>query len=293
MYKPEVPGKMRIVVASGKGGTGKTLIAANLAFVLSREKEVTLQDCDVEEPNLHLYFPAFGVEQPVTIKVPRIMNEECTLCGRCGEICRYGAITVLADRVLVLPDLCHSCGGCALACPAFAIDEVDLPVGAVQVSHPGPGLKLISGSLNEGEVQTVAVIRAVKELAEGDTLVIADAPPGTSCPLVETLEGSEYCVLVTEPTPFGLHDLSLAAEVVRAMEIPAGIVINKNDGKDRDIVEFAEAHSLPVLMSIPLNREIARIHNSGRLISRELPEWAERFLALGTILTRVKDGGLP
>ncbi len=200
---------------------------------------------------------------------------------------------VLADRVLVIPDLCHSCGGCALACPAFAILEEELPVGAVQVSHPGPGLKLVSGRLNEGQVQTVAVIRAVKERADRDTLVIADAPPGTSCPLVETLEGSEYCVLVTEPTPFGLHDLSLAAEVVRAMELPAGIIINKNDGKDRDIVRFAEARSLPVLMSIPLDREIARIHNSGRLISREMPEWAEQFLALGTILTGMKCGDLP
>jgi MinD superfamily P-loop ATPase len=284
---------MRIVVASGKGGTGKTLVAANMAFVLSQNGAVTLEDCDVEEPNLHLYFPSSVEAEVVTIRVPRVDEAMCTLCGKCGEVCRYGAMTVLKDRVLIFPDLCHSCGGCALSCPALAIEEVERPVGAVEVSFPEPGLKLISGRLNEGEVQTVTVIREVKKRAEGDPLVIADAPPGTSCPLVETLEGCDYCVLVTEPTPFGLHDLTLAAEVVRIMGIPAGVLINKNDGKDQDIVDFAEAHSLPVLMSIPLDREIARIHNTGRLISGELREWAERFLTVGTILTGMRCGELP
>lgn len=275
---------MHIVVASGKGGTGKTLVAANLAFVLSGEKEVTLEDCDVEEPNLHLYFPSSVESETVNIRIPKVDEAACTLCGRCSEACRYGAITTLKDRVLLFPDLCHSCGACALACPALAIEEVERPVGVVEISFPEPGLKLISGRLNEGEVQTVTVIREVKKRAEGDPLVIADAPPGTSCPLVETLEGCDYCVLVTEPTPFGLHDLTLAAEVVRIMGIPAGVIINRNDGKDRDIVEFAEAHSLPVLMSIPLDTEIARIHNNGDLFCREIPEWKDKFVALGNDL---------
>jgi MinD superfamily P-loop ATPase len=284
---------MRIVVASGKGGTGKTLVAANLAFVLSQNGAVTLEDCDVEEPNQHLYFPSSGEAEVVNIRVPRVDEAMCTLCGKCGEVCRYGAITALKDRVLIFPDLCHSCGGCALACPALAIEEVERPVGVVEVSFPEPGLKLISGRLNEGEVQTVTVIREVKKRADGDPLVIADAPPGTSCPLVETLEGCDYCVLVTEPTPFGLHDLTLAAEVVRIMGIPAGIIINRNDGKDRDIVDFAEAHSLPVLISIPLDTEIARIHNNGDIFCREIPEWKKKFVDLGNDLTRRATGVFP
>ncbi|MBP1928486.1 MinD superfamily P-loop ATPase [Methanolinea mesophila] len=289
--RQKVNDQMRIVVASGKGGTGKTLVTANLAFVLSQKMAITLEDCDVEEPNLHLYFPSSGKETVVTITVPGIDESACTLCGKCGEACRYGAITALSDRVLIFPDLCHSCGGCALACPALAIEEVERPIGMIKVSFPLPGLKLISGRLNEGEVQTVAVIREVRTRSEDDPLVIADAPPGTSCPLVETLEGCNYCLLVTEPTPFGLHDLALAAEVVQVMGVPAGIVINKNDGNDGDIVDFAKTHSLPVLMSIPLDREIARVHNNGDLVCLKFPEWRERFAALAHCLLGEYAGG--
>ena len=205
---------MKIAIASGKGGTGKTMVAANLAFTLSRDGQVTLVDCDVEEPNLHLFFPAPAVITEVTLPVPVIDENTCQHCGLCGEFCQYGAITVLPTRVLFFPELCHSCGGCMLVCPNDAIHEEPKRIGTVAVSTPLPRLKLISGMLDTGNPHAVPVIRAAKKLAVGDPLVICDSAPGTSCPVVETLDGCDCCILVTESTPFGLHDLRLAVDVL-------------------------------------------------------------------------------
>jgi MinD superfamily P-loop ATPase len=271
---------MKIVVASGKGGTGKSTVTANLAYSLSLTRDVAIVDCDVEEPNLHLFFPSASVEVPVTVTNPEIDKSRCTLCGECGRFCRYGALSVLSDAVLTFPNLCHSCGGCALICPQGAIREVRRPIGTVRCSHPLPALTLISGFLHEGEVQAPQVIRMAKLLAEGHPLILYDSSPGIACPVIETMEGSDVCILVTESTPFGLHDLRLATEVARRLDIPAGVVINRSDGKDEAITEFCREQGLPILMTIPFDREIAAVQNTGGLISRDLPGWAVRFTDL-------------
>ncbi len=278
---------MKIAIASGKGGTGKSTVAANLAFTLARSREVALVDCDVEEPNLHLFFPGSAVDVPVTTPVPVIDLARCTFCGECGKFCRFGALSVLKDRVILFPELCHSCGGCSLVCPQGAVGEVPRTVGRVACSCSLPALTLISGVLNEGEVQAPAIIRAAKLLAEGHPLTLYDASPGIACPVIETLEGSDACVLVTESTPFGLHDLRLAAEVAERVGIPAGVVINRSDGQDEATLDFCRERGLPILMTVPFSREIAAVQNRGGLICRDLPGWEERFAGLFDAIVRL------
>ena len=186
----------------------------------------------------------------------------------------------MKDCVLTFPHLCHSCGGCTLVCPQGAVREVPRTIGRIACSRPLSRLVLISGVLNEGEVQAPAVIRAAKARAEGHPLVIYDASPGIACPVIETLEGSDFCLLVTESTPFGLHDLRLAAEVAEEVGIPAGVVINRSDGEDAATVAFCRERGLPVLMTIPFSREIAAVQNRGGLIAALLPGWEERFIDL-------------
>ncbi|HUW86259.1 MAG TPA: ATP-binding protein [Methanoregula sp.] len=271
---------MKIAVASGKGGTGKTMVAANLAFTLSQTCQVTLVDCDVEEPNLHLFFPAPATAKDVTVPVPVIDENTCDRCGKCGEFCQYGALTVLRDRILFFPELCHSCGGCTLVCPKSAIHEEPKRVGIVTYATPLPRLDLISGYLDAGNPFAVPVIRAAKTATTGDSLVILDASPGTSCPVVETLDGCDACILVTESTPFGLHDLKLAIDVTARLGVPAGIVINRSDGKDQETLDFCTNHDLDVMMTIPFDREIAAIQSRGDLLCRVRPEWQKAFAAL-------------
>jgi MinD superfamily P-loop ATPase len=278
---------MKIAIASGKGGTGKSTVAANLAWTLARSRDVVLVDCDVEEPNLHLFFPAEATDVPVTALVPEIDYARCNFCGECGEFCRFGALAVVKDSVLTFPYLCHSCGGCALVCPQGAIREVPRTIGRVSCSRPLPRLVLISGILNEGEVLAPTVIGAAKMFAEGHPFILYDASPGIACPVIETLEGADYCVLVTESTPFGLHDLRLAAGVAEELGIPAGVVINRSDGQDEETVAFCREHGLPILMTIPFSREIAAIQNRGGLISRDLAGWEERFAALSDAISGV------
>jgi MinD superfamily P-loop ATPase len=271
---------MKIALASGKGGTGKTMVAGNLAEVLYRQREVVLADCDVEEPNLHLFFPAQAETEPVTIPVPRFDESLCTRCGKCADACRFGAVTVLPSRILFLPPLCHACGGCLLACPEGAVTEGERRVGEVRVSRPGEHLRLVSGFLDSGEIHAPRVVRAVKEWAGDAPLVILDAPPGIACPVIETLEGCDACLLVTESTPFGLHDLALAAELAGYLHIPVGIVINRSDGADDGIRAYAQEKGLPVLLTIPFDRRIAEVQNRGKLICREIPGWEGTFADL-------------
>jgi len=271
---------MKIAIASGKGGTGKTMVAANLAFTLSLTCQVTLVDCDVEEPNLHLFFPGPATAADVTVPIPVVDEKICDHCGTCGEFCQYGALTVLRDRVLFFPELCHSCGGCTLVCPKSAIHEVPKKVGIVTYATPLPRLNLVSGYLDTGNPFAVPVIRAAKTAAAGDSLVICDASPGTSCPVVETLDSCDACILVTESTPFGLHDLQLAVDVADRLGIPAGIVINRSDGRDQATLDFCTNHGLDVIMTIPFDREIAAIQSRGNLLCRMRPEWQKAFFAL-------------
>jgi MinD superfamily P-loop ATPase len=271
---------MRLAIASGKGGTGKSMVAANLAFTLSRTEQVTLVDCDVEEPNLHLFFPTPTTVTEVTVPVPVVDENICQHCGLCGEFCQYGAITILPERALFFPELCHSCGGCVLVCPNDAIHEEPKRTGTVAVSRPLPNLKLISGILDTGNPHAVPVIRAAKKKSSGDPLVICDSAPGTSCPVVETLDGCDVCILVTESTPFGLHDLRLAVNVADRLGLPAGIVINRSDGKDQATFEFCKELGLEIWMTIPFNREIAAIQSRGDILCQVQPAWQNAFNAL-------------
>ncbi|MDD1709723.1 MAG: ATP-binding protein [Methanoregulaceae archaeon] len=273
---------MKVTVASGKGGTGKSMVAANLAWALSETSPVTLVDCDVEEPNLHLFFPQDPIErEEVTVPVPSIDLDRCTFCGDCAGFCAYGALLVTKDRVLFFPDLCHSCGGCSLICLAGAIKETQRSIGTLTLRHISDRLHIVTGTLQEGDVLATKVIREAKRIAERPGWIVYDASPGTSCPVVETLQGSDLCLLVTESTPFGLHDLELAYSVTSYMGIPSGVVINLSDGRDKETRAFCEEKEIPVFATIPFDRWIAHVQGVGDLISRRDSFWKDRFIALG------------
>ena len=271
---------MNIVIASGKGGTGKTMVAVNLAWSVSQAQDVHLIDCDAEEPNVHLFFPGEKSEQPVTVEVPEVDSEKCTLCGACGEFCRFGAISVLTKNVMIQTHLCHSCGGCQLACPEGAITEFPRKIGMIRQSTPSPSLTVISGILDEGEIAAPEVIKTAKEAGEWGGISILDGPPGTACPVIETMEGADVCILVTESTPSGLVDLKRAASLAKTLGIPRGIVINRSDGEDGPTLAFCKEENIPVIMMIPFDREIAAIHNRGAILSAEKKEWKEKFIQL-------------
>lgn len=281
---------MIITVASGKG-TGKSMVAANLAWSLAASDPVTLVDCDVEEPNLHLFFPeARAVVTPVTIMVPDVDPDRCTLCGDCARFCAFGALVAAKDRAFFFPEHCHSCGGCTIACPVGSDRGDPRPIGTVTERAITTSFRLVTGTLNEGEVLAVKVIQKAKDAAGSAAWVILDASPGTSCPVVETLQGSDVCILVTESTPFGLHDLALAYDVTSQMGIPSGVVINRSDGKDEAALRFCKEKKIPVLAVIPFERKIAEIQGSGDLISRRDPVWKERFRAIGGACRALWEG---
>ncbi|HEU65097.1 MAG TPA: 4Fe-4S dicluster domain-containing protein [Chloroflexi bacterium] len=271
---------MIVSVASGKGGTGKTLVATSLALSLSDNYNVQLLDCDVEEPNanilLHL---AVNQSQPVYIPIPRVDETKCTYCGKCAEVCAYNAIAVVKEKVLIFPELCHGCGACSYLCPEGAITEKGREVGVVERGSSG-NLELIQGKLNIGEAMAPPVIRGVKKYIDPENIVIIDVPPGTSCPVVEAVEGSDFCLLVTEPTPFGLNDLTLAVEVARVLDIPCGVVINRDGVGDDKVDRYCQEQGIPVLLKIPLDRSIALLYSKGIPLVEGMPRWREEFLRL-------------
>ncbi len=268
---------MQIVVASGKGGTGKTSVAVNLA--LSGGVDQVL-DCDVEEPNVHILMKPSGVEsQPVELLVPRINEDKCTYCGRCAEFCQYNALFVAGETALVFPELCHSCGGCKLVCPEGAIEEIPRAIGEI-LRGKHRDVELVYGRLSIGEPLAVPIISKVKEQAKEDGVVVIDAPPGSACPVVEAVHGSDFCLLVTEPTPFGLHDLKVAVEVVKQLNVPMGVVVNFAGIGDAKVYEFCEEEGLPVLLEIPFDRRIAELYSRGIPFTQEMAEWKPRFQKL-------------
>ncbi|MCK5706828.1 MAG: ATP-binding protein [Candidatus Aureabacteria bacterium] len=271
---------MIISIASGKGGTGKTTIAVNLALSLSN---VQFIDCDVEEPNAHLFLkPEMNKKISACIPVPEVDEEKCTYCGKCKEVCAYNAFAVFkgnSDKdgsIIVFPHLCHGCGSCKLFCPENAIKEVDREIGIIEIGN-AKDIEFVHGKLNIGEPMAPPLIRQVKDHIKPEKTVIIDAPPGTSCPVVETVKASDYCILVTEPTPFGLNDLILAVEVLKKMKIPFGIVINRSDIGDNHTEEYCEKEKIPILMKIPFKREIAFAYSKGISIIEALPVWKENF----------------
>jgi MinD superfamily P-loop ATPase len=269
---------MIISVASGKGGTGKTTIATNLAVAL--EEPVHFLDCDVEEPNAHLFLkPVITESQEFQVEVPDINLSKCTLCGRCQEICQFNAIAVLPATALTFPELCHSCGGCFLVCPEDAVVSGKRTVGVVDLGHRGK-ITFAHGRLRVGEAMAPPLIRRVKQEASPNGLTIIDAPPGTSCPVVTSLWGADFVILVTEPTPFGLNDLELAVGVTRQLHIPCGLVINRADLGDRRVHDYAARESLPILLEIPFDRQAAEIYARGGMLVEELPRWRRLMEAL-------------
>ena len=271
---------MIISVASGKGGTGKTLVATSLALSLKNEYKVQLLDCDVEEPNDHVLLkPVFTRSEAACIPVPKIDEAKCTYCGKCAEVCAYHALAVFPKNVLVFSQLCHGCGACGYLCPEKVITEEMREIGVVESGH-ADGIAFAHGKLNVGEAMATPVIRKVKEQTNREYVVIADVPPGTSCPVVESVKGSDFCILVTEPTPFGLHDLALAVEMVRELDIPCGIVLNRAGIGDSGVEEFCHKENLPILLTIPLDMEIARNYSKGVTLVQGMPQWKEGFLRL-------------
>ena len=276
---------MIITVASGKGGTGKTTFAVNLAYALAMQgKQVRLLDCDVEEPNDHLFVkPDFSEESNVTVLKPVWDEEKCTGCGKCAEACNYNAIAVVKGKVLIFNELCHSCGACTFVCPEDALREEPVSIGKVEAAPQAGGRAspankpffFAHGLLNIGEALAPNVVQAVKKHIDPETINILDASPGTACPVVKALEGADVAVLLTEPTPFGLNDLKLAAAMTLEMGIPTGIVVNRSEGEDRIIADWADTAGVPIAGRIPFERKYAETYSAGDI----LVEWHDELKA--------------
>jgi MinD superfamily P-loop ATPase len=275
---------MIISVASGKGGTGKTTVATSLA--LSAAEDVELLDCDVEEPNAQIFIKAtISSKKTVTISVPQIDVNKCTLCGKCAKVCAFNAIAIIPNKVLVFPELCHSCGACQYLCPVKAISEIGKKIGVVEIGQK-KHLKFVQGQLNIGEATAIPVIKGVKTHIMGNNLVIIDAPPGTSCPMIEATKDSDFCLLVTEPTPFGLNDLILAVEVLQKLQIPFGIILNRCDLGNQDVYNYCKTEGIPILMTIPFQKEIAIAYSNGIPLVEISPKYKEQFR---DILEKIRD----
>lgn len=256
---------MVISIASGKGGTGKTTIAANLAWVASTTGPVTFLDCDVEEPDAHFYLkPVWTGEEEVCVPAPVIDSTRCDGCGKCAEFCRFNALAAIRGGVLVFEELCHGCGGCALACASNCITYVDRRVGIVREGSRG-SVCLFQGVLDIGEPFAVPVLRKVREHQAEQQLTVIDSPPGTSCPMVNSIRGSDYCILVTEPSPFGRHDLDLAHRTATGLAVPHGVIINRSWSCDAVIEDYCNREGLDIIGRIPYSRALAEACSRGEL----------------------------
>lgn len=269
---------MKFAVASGKGGTGKTTVSVNMARVY--DADIILADCDVEEPNAHLFLKAERLsEENIFIPIPHVDEARCIACGECSRLCEYSAIVTFGTEPLVFPEMCHGCGGCMLVCPANAISETNRPIGVIETSRMD-NITLISGKLSVGVAMAPPLIRAVKSRLPKDAAVILDVPPGTSCPVMSAIRDSDMVLLVTEPTPFGLHDLILAVDTVKELNLPFGVIVNRMGSGDDRVHAFCRQRNIPILLEIPDDRRIAEYYSRGILIADALPEYRRLFADL-------------
>ena len=266
---------MIISIASGKGGVGKTSVAVNLALAIGKAR---ILDCDVEEPNVNIFF-GFDLKKvkDANVLIPSIDKQKCTLCGDCAKACRYNALAMLPKDIMLFPELCHGCGLCKMVCSYDAIEEVPRKIGEIYYGEKN-GIELYQGLLNIGEAMATPVIKEVKKFAGNDAII--DAPPGNACPTIEAMHGSDFVILVTEPTPFGLHDLKIAVSIVRKFGIPFGVIINKYGIGDESVEKFCKVEGIKILMKIPHDEEIARYYSKGIAFVTKMDGWKERFLQL-------------
>ena len=268
---------MIISVASGKGGTGKTTVSTSMALALSKIKPITFLDCDVEEPNAHIFLkPYYMVQEKVSTPIPLIDSNKCTYCKKCSDICAFNVLAVLDDTVLVFAELCHACGSCWYQCPEKAISQTNKEIGLVE-SGKSRNMDFIHGKLKIGEAMSPPLIKAVKARIIPQMTTIIDAPPGTSCPVITSVNNTDFCILVTEPTPFGLNDLKLSVEMLREIGIPCGVIVNRADIGDDKVLQYCEKENIPVLMKILFDRKIASLYARGTPIVDEMPEYIEKF----------------
>lgn len=282
---------MIIAIASGKGGTGKTSIAVNLAQIMN--SPVQIIDCDVEEPNAHLFLKGEPTgEKEVSIGVPEINADLCNACDKCVDFCQFNALASVGKAPMLFPELCHGCGGCMRVCPRQAISEKRYRIGVVKTYQAGP-IMLRSGCLDVGVSLASTLVHAVKDSIDKRTTAILDAPPGTACQAVATLRGADFAVLVTEPTPFGLHDLKLAVDTARELKLAFGVVINRTGIGDDRVHRYCEAEGITLLLELPDDRRIAEAYSRGEMIVDALPEYRPQFEALWAAIKRerARQGG--
>ncbi|MDD5604772.1 MAG: ATP-binding protein [Dehalococcoidales bacterium] len=268
---------MIISIASGKGGTGKTMVATSLAASIKNDYEVQLLDADVEEPNSHIFLkPTINNIHYVSIMTPLINEERCNHCGKCAEICAFKAVVTIKDTVLTFPELCHGCGACSYLCPRQAISETPNQIGIIETGAAG-NISFVQGKLDIGQTMPTPVVRKVKEHIDQKKIAIIDAAPGTSCPVIAAIKDSDFCLLVTEPTPFGLNDLKLAVETVTQLSVPCGLVLNRSGIGYSNVEEYCHQENIPILLTIPLSLNIARFYSEGIMLVEGLPEYQEKF----------------
>lgn len=281
---------MQIAIASGKGGTGKTIVSSNLAYYLNKiGKSVALIDCDVEEPNNHIFYePTWFANENVNRLVPQVDTIRCTGCEKCAEFCQFGAIVCLKGKVLTFPELCHSCAGCINICPTSALEKTSRKIGEVQLGLKD-NLLIVQGMLRVGEAMSPPLIKEVKRHGIGKEIVIIDCPPGTSCPMIQAVKGSDFVLLVTEPTPFGLNDLKLAVETIRELGIPFALCLNRSTIGDEKVWDYCKIKNIPIILEIPDDRQITEAYSQGKLFLEVLPHYEKVFVELLTSLEEIKS----